>query len=60
MHKEKEFLLEYYFINELSDNEKYIEIMDSYMLGEIYQRKNVLYKNLNKELIEQKKKLYKK
>ena len=55
LHKEKEFLLEYYFINELSDNEKYIEIMDSYMLGEIYQRKNVLYKNLNKELIEQKK-----
>ena len=59
IHKEKEFLLEYYFISELSENEKYIEIMGSNMQAEIYKRKYVLYQQLNKELTEQKKKFIK-
>ena len=59
IHKEKEFLLEYYYISELSENEKYIEIMGSNMQAEIYKRKYVLYQQLNKELTEQKKKFIK-
>ena len=59
IHKEKEYLLEYYYICELSENEKYTEIMDSNMQAEIYKRKYLLYKELNKELIEQKKKFTK-
>ena len=59
IHKEKEYLLEYYYICELSENEKYNEIMDSNMQAEIYKRKYLLYKELNKELIEQKKKFTK-
>ena len=55
LHKEKEFLMEYYYISELSENEKYMEIMDSNMQAEIYKRKYLLYKELNKNIIEQKK-----
>ena len=59
LHKEKEFLIEYYYISELSENEKYITILESNMEAEIYKRKNFLYKELNKELNEQKKKFTK-
>ena len=59
IHKEKEFLLEYYYISELSENEKYIEIMGSNMQDEIYKRKYFLYQQLNRELTEQKKKFLK-
>ena len=59
IHKEKEFLLEYYYISELSQNEKYMEIMGSNMQAEIYKRKYFLYQQLNQELIEQKKKFIK-
>ena len=59
LHKEKEFLLEYYYISELSENEKYIEIMESNIQAEIYRRKYFLYQQLNKELTEQKKKFIK-
>ena len=59
LHIEKEFLLEYYYISELSENEKYNEIMESKMQSEIFKRKYFLYKELNKELIEQKKKFIK-
>jgi len=59
IHKEKEFLMEYYYISELIENEKYTEIMDSNMQAEIYKRKYLIYTELNKELNEQKKKFTK-
>ena len=59
IHKEKEFLMEYYYISELTENEKYTEIMDSNMQAEIYKRKYLIYTELNKELNEQKKKFTK-
>ena len=43
IHKEKEYLIEYYYISELSENEKYTEIMDSNMQAEIFKRKYLLY-----------------
>ena len=59
IHKEKEYLIEYYYISELSENEKYTEIMDSNMQAEIFKRKYLLYTELNKELNEQKKQFIK-
>ena len=56
LHKEKEFLLEFYFISELSENEKFNKIMDSNFISEIFRRKSFLYKELNQEIIEQRKK----
>ena len=56
LHKEKEFLLEFYFISELLENEKFNKIMDSNFISEIFRRKSFLYKELNKEIIEQRKK----
>ena len=51
IHKEKEFLMEYYYISELTENEKYTEIMDSNMQAEIYKRKYLIYTELNKKNI---------
>ena len=56
LHKEKEYLIEYYFISEISDNEKYNKIMESNLRSEIFRRKNILYNVLNKEIIQQRKK----
>ena len=56
LHKEKEFLMEFYFISEISENEKFNKIMDSNFISEILKRKNYLYKELNKEIIEQREK----
>ena len=56
LHKEKEYLIEFYFVSEISENEKFKKIMDSNILSEIYKRKNSLYKELNKEIIEKRKK----
>ena len=56
LHKEKEYIIEFYFISEISENEKFNKIMDSNIRSEIFRRKNSLYKELNKEIIEQRKK----
>ena len=56
LHKEKEYLIEFYFISEISENEKFKKIMESNILSEIYKRKKSLYQELNKEIMEQRKK----
>ena len=56
LHKEKEYLMEFYFISELSENEKFNKIMDSNIRSEIFKRKKCLYNELNKEIIEQRNK----
>ena len=56
IHYEKKYLLEFYFISELCDNEKYLNIMEDKMKADIFQRKKVLYKKLNQEILTQKQK----
>ena len=56
LHKEKEYLIEFYFISEIFENEKFNKIMESNIRSEIFTRKNSLYQVLNKEIIEQRKK----
>jgi hypothetical protein len=56
LHKEKDYLIEFYFISEISENEKFKKIMESNILSEIYKRKKSLYQELNKEIMEQRKK----
>ena len=40
LHKEKEYLIEFYFISEILENEKFNKIMDSNIRSEIFKRKN--------------------
>ena len=50
LHKEKEFLLEFYFISKLCENEEFNKIMDSNIRSEILCRKKCLYNILNDEI----------